>query len=38
VVAVLAALAADNAVEPEVVLKALDHHGIDAEAATPWAG
>ena len=36
VVAVLAALAADGQVDAGLVTKAIDHHGIDAEAEIPW--
>ena len=36
VVAVLAALAADGQVDAGLVTKAIEHHGIDAEAEIPW--
>ena len=38
VVAVLAALAADGAIEPEAVAKAIAHHDIDTNAEVPWHG
>ena len=36
-VATLAALAADGTIEPKVVEDAIEHHGIDVEAADPRA-
>jgi pyruvate dehydrogenase E1 component len=38
VVAVLAALATEGAVEPDVVAKAIAHHDLDPDAALPWRG
>jgi pyruvate dehydrogenase E1 component len=38
VVAVLAELAGDGALAPEVVADAIRHHGIDAGAPVPWHG
>jgi pyruvate dehydrogenase E1 component len=38
VVAVLAALAVDGTIEPDVVIKAIEHHGLDTDATVPWHG